>query len=187
MWSFSQAVSSSLPAPRPPGRIWTTATFSSPGTPSQARWTRPSAPRTPARPELDLGGRDDVGAIAVGYLGTANNVSGEGNLIVSGSRDGQFAAVALRSDGHLDTRFSGDGILTTNIFGHATGLFTTGDYVAPVRRFVMAGDGGNVARYVDVGSHRSAAHLNNWRTIISRSETVFGDMPSSVSFFLSAR
>ncbi len=97
--------------------------------------------------ELDLGGtRDEVGAIAVGYHNTL------GNLIVAGSRNNEFAAVALRPNGQLDTRFSGDGIVTTTIPGHATGLFATGSLFAPARKLIFAGGSGQVARYVDVGS-----------------------------------
>jgi uncharacterized delta-60 repeat protein len=96
--------------------------------------------------QLDLGGRDEVGAIAIGYHSTV------GNLIVSGGRNGQFAVAALTPDGTLDSRFSGDGILTTTIPGIATGLFATGNMFPPVRKLVLAGGNGQVARYVDVGS-----------------------------------
>jgi uncharacterized delta-60 repeat protein len=97
--------------------------------------------------ELDFGNtRDEVGAIAIGYHGVL------GNLVVAGSRNNQFALVALRPDGQLDTRFHGDGILTTTIPGHATGLFATGSLFPPNRRLVIAGGNGQVARHVDVGS-----------------------------------
>lgn len=96
--------------------------------------------------ELDLGGRDEVGAIAIGYHNTL------GNLVVAGSRNSQMALVALTPDGQLDTRFSGDGILTTTIPGTANGLFATGSLFPPVRKLVFAGGNGHVARYVDVGS-----------------------------------
>ena len=96
--------------------------------------------------ELDLGGNDQVGSVAIGYHNTL------GNLVVAGSKDNNFAAIALRPNGQLDTRFSGDGILTTSIPGHATGLFATGNLFPPARKLVIAGGNGQVARYVDVGS-----------------------------------
>lgn len=96
--------------------------------------------------EIDLGGIDDAKAIALGFHSTA------GNLVISGGRDGFLAAVALTSGGNLDTRFSGDGKLTTFISGPASGLFTTGSAYAPARRIILAGGTGSVARYVDVGS-----------------------------------
>jgi uncharacterized delta-60 repeat protein len=97
--------------------------------------------------ELDLGNTpDEVGAISLGYHDVV------GNLVVSGTRNGEFALVALTPDGQLDTRFSGDGVLTTDIPGHATGLFATGALFSPARKLVVAGGNGRVARFVDLGS-----------------------------------
>jgi uncharacterized delta-60 repeat protein len=143
---------------QPGGKVVVAGTARSPSVPDArnfliARYTNTGALDTSfglaggGATELDLGGtRDEVGAIAVGYHNTV------GNLIVAGSKDNTFAAIALRPNGQLDTRFSGDGILTTTIAGHATGLFATGSLIAPVRKLVFAGGTGQVARYVDVGS-----------------------------------
>jgi hypothetical protein len=75
-----------------------------------------------------------------------------GTLIVSGGSDGHFAAIALTPGGQLDTRFDGDGILTTPIAGTASGLFATGSLYSPARRLVLAGGDGCIVRAMDVGS-----------------------------------
>jgi len=75
-----------------------------------------------------------------------------GGLLVAGEKAGTLAIIALTKSGQLDTRFSGDGILTTSEPFAASGLDVTLDQIAPVRKFVVAGGTGRVARLVDVGS-----------------------------------
>ncbi len=75
-----------------------------------------------------------------------------GGLLVAGEKAGTLAMIALTKAGQLDTRFSGDGILTTTEPLIATGLDVTLDQIAPARKIVVAGGSGRVARLIDVGS-----------------------------------
>jgi hypothetical protein len=112
---------------------------------------------TPGVTELELGGTDIGGNVVTGYLG---------GLLVSGTVNGRMAVVALRANGQLDTRFSGDGILNTGILVnspgvglHSPGLAVTTNLIAPIRRLVVAGGAGRVARIIDVGSVVSVGTL----------------------------
>jgi uncharacterized delta-60 repeat protein len=92
--------------------------------------------------ELDLGGNDRAESLALNF---------QGGIVLSGVSDGRFALAAFDEGGDPDNRFSGDGILTTEIPGNAIGLVATRDVFPPTRRLVVAG-GSQVARLVDVGS-----------------------------------
>jgi uncharacterized delta-60 repeat protein len=100
--------------------------------------------------QQSIGATDTAGPITTGYLG---------GLLVAGTVDGKLAVMALRDNGQLDTRFSGDGIVTTQIqlqnpgVGvRSPGLAVTTNLIAPIRRLVVAGGRGHVARFIDVGS-----------------------------------
>src|SRR5687768_2858368 len=93
--------------------------------------------------EIGLGGtRSEAESLVTGYLG---------GLLVGGSNHFNMAVLALTSNGQVDTRFGGDGILTTSVPGRNPGIFATGSLYAPIRKLVIAGGDGRVARYVDVG------------------------------------
>jgi uncharacterized delta-60 repeat protein len=107
--------------------------------------------------QQSIGATDSAGPITTGYLG---------GLLVAGTVDGKLAVMALRENGQLDTRFSGDGIVTTQIqlqnpgVGvRSPGLAVTTNLIAPIRRLVVAGGRGQVARFIDVGSVVSVGTL----------------------------
>jgi uncharacterized delta-60 repeat protein len=103
--------------------------------------------------ETDFGSTDLAYGLATGFLG---------GLLVSGSSGGRLAVAAYTRDGRLDTRFSGDGLLTITGTSGTTraGIATTGNSILPTRRLVIAGGPGHVARYIDVGSVVSVGTFN---------------------------
>jgi uncharacterized delta-60 repeat protein len=73
-----------------------------------------------------------------------------GGFVVGGSHNSKQVVMAFTSDGALDTRFNGDGIVETNS-EPVLAVATTGNLIAPVRR-VVVGSMQGVSRFVDVGS-----------------------------------
>lgn len=84
----------------------------------------------------DIGFDDQAVDVAPGFLG---------GFLVSGRN----AVAAYTRDGLLDTRFSGDGFLTS--FSGIAHIATSGKTIAPIRRLVIGG-GNRVGRFFDVGS-----------------------------------
>ncbi len=103
--------------------------------------------------ETDTGGFENAGGIAINYLG---------GLLVGGAVGSDLVIAAYTFDGVLDTRFSGDGIHKFDVDSNydTTGVLAiTGSQIAPVRKIVIAGSDGSVARVVDVGSLISVGTL----------------------------
>ena len=76
----------------------------------------------------------------VGDDGQANGVAlqGDGKIVAAGAAGfDHFALARYNTDGSLDTSFSGDGQLTTDVGGHANGVALQGD-----GKIVAAGGGG---------------------------------------------
>jgi uncharacterized delta-60 repeat protein len=97
------------------------------------------------RVETDLGGWEHGNAAAAGFTG--------GILVAGDHSDGSSyvgTVFAYTSDGRLDTRYGGGGVVFTNA-DPWLGIATTGDNIAPIRRLVVVGLE-HAARYIDVGS-----------------------------------
>lgn len=96
----------------------------------------------------DFGGnRDEVHDLRLGYAG---------EILAGGIANGRLALAAYNTDGTPDSRFSGDGFLVTPLVFNDTnptmGIDVTLDQIGPARRIVVAGENGQVGRYIDVGS-----------------------------------